>query len=200
MAFTKRVREEVDAALKEILTDYHTGIIITSVVMQPARAPDEVKPAFDDAIKAQEDEQRFINEAQAYAARVEPIARGQGERILHEADAYKQQVTLDATGEAARFTELLSAYEKAPVITRERLYIEALSEVLSNTSKILIDVEGGNNLFYLPLDRMLEQSKAQPEQAADYDANNSSMTPQSSRLGRSSFPGRNNSSERGDTN
>ncbi|MEE9452708.1 MAG: FtsH protease activity modulator HflK, partial [Gammaproteobacteria bacterium] len=152
----EQIRQEVSEVLNRVLDRYHTGLIITDVAMQPAQPPDPVKPAFDDAIKAQEDEQRYINEAQAYEAQVKPIAQGQARRIIEEANAYKQRVTLDSEGAAARFLEILSAYESAPTVTRDRLYLDAISNVLSNSSKIVVDVEGGNNMLYFPLDRLME--------------------------------------------
>ena len=116
--------------------------------------------AFDDVIKAREDEQRVQNEALAYANRVIPVARGEAQRIIEQANAYRDQVIARADGEASRFEQLLAEYEKAPEVTRERLYIDAMQAVMSNSSKVLIDVEGGNNMFYVPLDKIIEQSEA----------------------------------------
>lgn len=154
------VRQDVKKQLIAIMTMYKTGIQITDVAMQPAKAPEEVKAAFDDAIKAQEDEQRFINQAQAYARGVEPIAEGQAQRILAEANAYKQQVSLQAEGSVSQFLAILPEYLKQPRVTRERLYIDAVESVLMKTSKILVDVKGGNNMFYLPLDKLLQHSQS----------------------------------------
>ncbi len=131
------------------------GLQIVTVVLQDAQPPEEVQDAFADAIKAREDEQRLKNEAEAYANEVIPRARGQAARRLQEASAYKEQVVAQAQGEASRFEQLLSAYQKAPEVTRERLYLETLEAVLSQASKVLVDVKGTNNLLYLPLDRML---------------------------------------------
>ncbi|MCB1825458.1 MAG: FtsH protease activity modulator HflK [Candidatus Competibacteraceae bacterium] len=131
------------------------GLQIVTVVLQDAQPPEEVQDAFADAIKAREDEQRLKNEAEAYANEVIPKARGQAARRLQEAAAYKEQVVAQAQGEASRFDQLLSAYQKAPEVTRERLYLETLESVLSQTSKVLVDVKGTNNLLYLPLDRLL---------------------------------------------
>jgi membrane protease subunit HflK len=141
-----------------ILDQYGTGLQITNVNLQDAQPPEEVQDAFADAIKAREDEQRLKNEAEAYSNEVIPRARGQAARRLEEAAAYRDQVIARAEGEASRFEQLLAEYQKAPDVTRERLYLETMENVLSNTSKVLVDVEGGNNLFYLPLDRMLKQS------------------------------------------
>jgi len=131
------------------------GLQIVTVVLQDAQPPEEVQDAFADAIKAREDEQRLKNEAEAYANEVIPKARGQAARRLQEASAYKEQVVAQAQGEASRFEQLLSAYQKAPEVTRERLYLETLESVLSQTSKVLVDVKSTNNLLYLPLDRLL---------------------------------------------
>lgn len=131
------------------------GLQIVTVVLQDAQPPEEVQDAFADAIKAREDEQRLKNEAEAYANEVIPKARGQAARRLQEAAAYKEQVVAQAQGEASRFEQLLSAYQKAPEVTRERLYLETLESVLSQTSKVLVDVKSTNNLLYLPLDRLL---------------------------------------------
>ncbi len=134
------------------------GLQIVTVVLQDAQPPEEVQDAFADAIKAREDEQRLKNEAEAYANEIIPKARGQAARRLQEASAYKEQVVAQAQGEASRFEQLLSAYQKAPEVTRERLYLETLESVLSQTSKVLVDVKSTNNLLYLPLDRLLNPS------------------------------------------
>ena len=155
----ERIRQEIKISLKNILDRYKTGLLITDVVMQPARAPDEVKEAFDDAIKAQEDEQRFINQSQAYAMQVIPTAKGEAQRIAADARAYKEQVTLNAKGDVATFLPLLAAYQKAPVVTRERLYLDTMEFVLSATSKILVTTTG-NNVFYLPLDKGFPQNNS----------------------------------------
>lgn len=148
------IGDSVSAKLQEILDLYKTGLFVTSVNMQNAQPPDQVQDAFDDAVKALQDEDRVVNEAEAYANDVIPRARGASARLLEEANAYKSQVIAKAEGEASRFTQVLKEYEKAPRVTRERLYLDAVESVMSNTSKVMIDVEGGNNLLYLPLDRL----------------------------------------------
>jgi membrane protease subunit HflK len=135
------------------------GLQIVTVVLQDAQPPEEVQDAFADAIKAREDEQRLKNEAEAYSNEVIPRARGQSARRLQEASAYKEQVIAQAQGEASRFDQLLMAYLKAPEVTRERLYLETLEAVLSQSSKVLVDVKGTNNLLYLPLDRLLKSGE-----------------------------------------
>ena len=145
---------------QSILDQYGAGLQIITVVLQDAQPPEEVQDAFADAIKAREDEQRLKNEAEAYSNEVIPKARGQAARRLQEASAYKEQVIAQAQGEASRFEQLLMAYQQAPDVTRERLYLETLETVLSQVSKVLVDVKGTNNLLYLPLDRLLKTEQS----------------------------------------
>jgi membrane protease subunit HflK len=149
------ISSQTKTLIQKILDKYGTGLEITSVNMQYAQPPEQVKPAFDDAVKAREDNERLKNEAQAYANDILPRASGKAARLIQEARAYKDKVIAEATGEVSRFLKVLAEYKKAPVVTRKRLYIEAVESVLSNTSKILVDLKGGNNLLYLPLDRMV---------------------------------------------
>jgi membrane protease subunit HflK len=146
--------------MQTVLADYRTGIQVVTVDMQPAKPPEQVKEAFDDAIKAREDEQRLVNEAEAYRNEIIPRARGSAARLREEANAYKATVIARAEGEAARFEQLLAEYERAPAVTKERLYLDAMQYVLANTGKVLLDAPGGNNLVYLPLDRLLESGRA----------------------------------------
>jgi membrane protease subunit HflK len=149
-----QARQDVMQRLSKILAAYKTGILITAVAMQPARAPDAVKEAFDDAIKAQEDEQRFVNEAQAYVMRVVPAAKGAQQRIAQDAAAYKEQIVLKAQGDSTRFLALLAEYAKAPEVTRQRLYLDSMENILHKTSKILLDSKA-NQAIYLPLDKFM---------------------------------------------
>ncbi|MDD1626719.1 MAG: FtsH protease activity modulator HflK [Methylococcaceae bacterium] len=135
---------------------YKSGVQVTSVNLQDAQPPEQVQNAFEDAIKAREDQQRLINEAEAYSNDVVPKARGGAARKLQEAEGYKEQVIAQAEGETNRFTKLLTEYVKAPDVTRKRLYIESMESVLTQTNKVLVDVKGGNNLLYLPLDKMMQ--------------------------------------------
>lgn len=153
-------RQRVWEELQGIIEPYNMGVSIIDMNFRDARPPEQVKDAFDDAIAAQEDEQRFIREAEAYAREIEPRARGQVNRMNEEAQAYKEQVTLEAQGEVARFNELLPQYERAPQVTRERIYLETMEEVLSSTSKIMVDSKGGNNMMYLPLDKIMERQQS----------------------------------------
>lgn len=148
-------RQSVRDELTGIIESYDMGIAILDMNFKDARPPEEVKEAFDDAIAAQEDEQRFINEAEAYSRELEPRARGQVNRMAQEAQAYKERVTLEALGAIARFEELLPQYTSAPEVTRSRIYLETMEQVYANTSKILVDTEGTGNMMYLPLDKIL---------------------------------------------
>lgn len=151
------VRQNTRQELEGIIEPYKMGIALVDVNFRDARPPEEVRDAFDDAIKAQEDQERFVQEAQAYAREIEPRARGQVNRVMQEADAYKQQIVLKAQGEVARFEKLLPEYLAAPKVTRDRMYIETMEQVYSNTSKVMLDVKNGNNIMYLPLDKMINQ-------------------------------------------
>ena len=150
-------------SVQAILDQYQIGLEITAVSLEEAQPPDEVQAAFSDAIKAREDKERIISEAEAYENKILPVARGDAERILQEAEGYKTRVEQSAVGESQRFLSLLAEFEKAPAVTRERLYIEAMESVLSNTSKVLMDSgDGGNNLTYLPLDKLINQGSNPP--------------------------------------
>ena len=150
---------DVQQRLQEYLNLYQTGILVSKVTIDESKPPTQVQAAFDDVIKAREDEERLQNEAQAYANEIVPVARGGAQRQIEEANAYKEQVIANAEGEAERFSRLLTEYRKSPEVTRERLYLEAVQGVLSQTNKVMVDVEGGNNVMYLPLDKMAEQGQ-----------------------------------------
>ncbi|HFC54252.1 MAG TPA: FtsH protease activity modulator HflK [Gammaproteobacteria bacterium] len=143
--------------LQQILDHYKVGLELTSVNMQKAQAPEQVQDAFADAVKAREDEQRLKNEAEAYANDILPKARGAAARRVEEANAYKAKVIAEAEGEAARFESILAEYKQAPEVTRERLYLDAMEAVMRRSSTVMVDVEGGNNLLYLPLDQILKR-------------------------------------------
>jgi membrane protease subunit HflK len=168
------IRQQVWQELEGIIEPYNLGILIVDVNFKDARPPNEVKDAFDDAIAAQEDEVRFIREAEAYQRGIEPRARGQVKRMEQEALAYKSQVVLDAVGAVAQFEKILPEYQKSPEVTRQRLYIAAMENVYSNTSKVMVDVEGGNSMMYLPLDKIIGQqtSKMQNSQRPKNNVNN----------------------------
>lgn len=152
------VAAEVRERSQQYMDHYGTGIMVTQVNVQDAQPPNAVQAAFDDVIRAREDEQQVQNQALSYANRVVPEARGEAQRIIEEANAYRDRVTNLAQGEADRFTMLLAEYQESPQVMRERLYIDAMQAVLSNSSKVLIDVENGNNMMFLPLDRIMSQT------------------------------------------
>jgi membrane protease subunit HflK len=153
---------DVRDRLQDYMDVYRTGILVSKVNIDDAKPPAEVQEAFDDVIKAREDEERLKNEAQAYANGIIPEARGQAQRVIEEANAYEQQVVAESEGEVARFIALLNEYKKAPEVTRQRLYLDTVQEVMMNASKVMVDVEGGNNMLYLPLDRIIEESSKSP--------------------------------------
>ena len=156
------IANKVHTLIQDILDRYHTGLQITSVNMQDAQPPEQVQAAFDDAVKAREDNVRLKNEAEAYANDIIPRAQGQAARKMEEANAYKEQVIAEANGEASRFNQVYAAYKKAPDVTRKRLYIESIESVLSHTTKVMVDVKGSNNLLYLPLDKIIGQKSPDP--------------------------------------
>ncbi|HCA27190.1 MAG TPA: FtsH protease activity modulator HflK [Betaproteobacteria bacterium] len=162
-------REEVAARaaklMQKILDYYRTGINIVKVTMQNAQPPEQVQAAFDDAVKAGQDKARLKNEGQAYANGVIPKARGTAARLLAEAQGYEQRVVDTAQGNASRFQQVMVEYDKAPKVTRERLYLDAMQHVLSNTSKVLVDQKGGHNLLYLPLDKLMHPAAQPPSPA-----------------------------------
>ncbi|WP_077338904.1 FtsH protease activity modulator HflK [Pseudocolwellia agarivorans] len=155
------VRQAVWKELEEIIEPYNLGLIVVDVNFKDARPPEEVKDAFDDAISAQEDEVRYLREAEAYARGIEPRARGRVKRMEQEALAYKEQIVLDAEGDVAKFNKLLPEYQAAPVVTRERMYLATMEKVYANTSKVMVDVDGGNNMMYLPLDKIIQNQSSQ---------------------------------------
>ena len=155
----EQVAQEVKSHSQALLNEYQTGLIITAVTMQDAQPPIQVKDAFDDVVKAREDQQRYINEANAYANDILPKSRGASQRIMAEAEAYRSQVTSKSEGESDRFSQILAEYLKAPEVTRERLYRETLEEVLSTTNKVVID-GSANSLMYLPIDQLINSSRS----------------------------------------
>jgi modulator of FtsH protease HflK len=148
----------IQERVQELMDQYRTGLLVTSVNMQPAKPPEQVKEAFDDAIKAREDKERSENRAEAYANQILPQARGEAARILADAKAYRDKVIAESEGEAARFSAVLAEYWKAPEVTRQRLYLDTMERVLGDSSKVMLDVDqGGNSLLYLPVDQLIKQ-------------------------------------------
>lgn len=162
---------DTSARMQAILDSYNTGILITSVSRQKGAAPEQVKEAFDDVNRANQDYQRQINLGQAYANDVIPKARGNASRLAAEAAGYKLKVESEAKGNASRFEQILTQYNKAPEVTRQRLYLDAQEQILSNTSKVIVDQKGGNSLLYLPLDKLMEATRSANSGAIATSAN-----------------------------
>ncbi len=167
------VSADIGRLIQKILNSYSTGITVVNLNMQNAQPPEQVQQAFDDAIKAREDKQRRINEAEAYSNGVLPRARGGAARIVQEAKGYQAQVVARAEGETDRFLMVLRQYKKAPKVTRERLYLDTMEKVMANSRKVVVDVKNSNNLMYLPLDKMI---KSQPS-VVESDASSGSTSP-----------------------
>jgi membrane protease subunit HflK len=157
-----QVADGTTEKLQDLLDLYSSGINIVKINIEDARPPNEVKAAYDDVIEAREDLERLVNEAQAYSNGIIPEARGEAERLREEAQGYLSQVVSKSSGEASRFTALLGEYQKAPEVTRERLYIDAIEQVMTDSTKVLMDTEGGNNMLYLPLDKLVQQGSVGP--------------------------------------
>lgn len=167
------VGQRTHLLLQKILDNYQAGIHIVKLEMQGAYPPEQVKAAFDDANKAREDEERIKNEAEAYANDILPRARGRAARMVQEAEGYKASVVARSQGDAHRFVAVAREYAKAPRVTRDRLYLETLEAVMSSTTKVIVDQKGGNNLIYLPLDKLMRRAadevEAHPETPAQAD-------------------------------
>ncbi len=161
------VMTRTEDVLQTVLDRYGSGLEVTSVNLQDAQPPEEVQAAFEDVIKSREDEQRLRNEAETYANDIIPRARGAAQRQIEESSAYKSRVVEQAFGEGSRFTQVLAEYRKAPAVTRERLYLDAMEQVLASTGKVMVDVKGSSNLLYLPLDRMNGERSLPAEQALE---------------------------------
>ena len=155
----ENIAQEVQTRMQLYLDSYTTGLLVQQVNIEKTDPPSAVKDAFDDVVAAREDKERLQNEAERYALTIVPEARGQAQARIREAEGYKLEVVANAEGEVDRFNKLLDEYQKAPEVTRDRLYLDALQSVLSNSTKIMVDVEGGNNLLYLPLDKIMEENK-----------------------------------------
>ncbi len=162
---------QVSKLIQDILDRYKLGVLISNVTIQNAQPPEQVQAAFDDAVKAAQDRERQKNEGQAYANDVIPKARGNASRLALEAEGYKQRVIAQAEGDASRFKQVVTEYAKAPAVTRDRMYLDAMQEIFSNTTKVMVDTKSGSNLLYLPLDKLIQQSTQD---------GNKSDTPQSS--------------------
>ncbi len=162
-------REQIAASAHEsiqtILDRYDTGILVSRVTMQNAQPPEQVQAAFDDAVKAGQDRERLRNEGEAYANDVIPRARGTASRLIEEANAYRERVVANAEGEASRFNQVYAEYRRAPEVTRERLYLETMQQVMSRSSKVMVDTKGSGNLLYMPLDKLMQATVNPPAPA-----------------------------------
>lgn len=159
----EEVRQQTWEIIDRLIERYGLGLNVIDINFQGARPPEQVRHAFDDAIRAQEDEERFIREAEAYAREIEPTARGRVRRLQQEAQAYKEQIVLRAQGEVSRFELLLPQYKAAPEVTRQRIFLETLERIYANNTKIFLDADGSNSLMYLPLDKLIEKAGRQQQ-------------------------------------
>jgi membrane protease subunit HflK len=170
----EKVAFEVAQLMQQILDRYKMGVQVTNVTMQGVQPPEQVQTAFDDAVKAGQDRERLKNEGQAYANDVVPKARGAASRLAQEAEGYRSRIIANAEGEAARFKQVLVEYQKAPAVTRDRMYLDTMQQIFSNTTKLMVDSRSSNNLMYLPLDKLITQSAAE---AAAHTASPSPSVP-----------------------
>jgi membrane protease subunit HflK len=157
------IAARVRVLMQQILDRYKAGITVTGVNMQNAQPPEQVQASFNDAVRAKQDRERLKNEGEAYANDIVPKAKGRAAALMEEASAHKQRVIANAQGEASRFTQLLAEYEKAPGVTRERLYLDTMQQIMQATSKVVVDQKGGNSLLYLPLDKLIGAQQAGPQ-------------------------------------
>ncbi len=169
----EKIGVDLANSIQKILDSYKTGIYVTSVTVQNVQPPEQVQAAFDDAVKAGQDQERLKSEGQAYANDIIPRAKGTGARLIQEAEGYKARVVATAEGDATRFKQILVEYAKAPQVTRDRMYIDSMREMYSNVTKVLVDTSKGNSLLYLPLDKIVAQVSAESAQAAGTQTNSS---------------------------
>lgn len=163
----EKVAFDTSQLMQQMVDRYKSGVQITNVTMQGVQPPEQVQASFDDAVKAGQDRERQKNEGQAYANDVIPRARGAASRLMEESEAYRSSVIANAQGEASRFKQISTEYQKAPAVTRERMYIEAMQQIFSSTTKVMVDSKNNNNLIYLPLDKLISQTGAAPVVAND---------------------------------
>jgi membrane protease subunit HflK len=174
----QEIADQVRRSMQEMLDRYGTGILVLAVAIQNAQPPEQVQAAFDDAVKAGQDRERQINEGQAYANDIVPKARGLAARLIQEAEGYRTRIVDTAQGDAARFRQVLTEYSKAPAVTRERMYLDTMQQVFANTSKVLVDTRNGNQLLYLPLDRLIQQATDGSNTASKATAPVAPVTPE----------------------
>jgi membrane protease subunit HflK len=157
----EKIAFDTNGLMQQILDRYRTGVMVTNVTMQAVQPPEQVQASFDDAVKAGQDRERQKNEGQAYANDVVPRARGAASRLLQESEGYRSRVIANAEGEASRFTKILAEYQKAPGVTRDRMYIEVMQQIFASTTKVMIDTKANNSMIYLPLDKLIAQTAAE---------------------------------------
>ena len=172
----EKIGIDLAASIQKILDSYKTGIYVTSVTVQNVQPPEQVQAAFDDAVKAGQDQERLKSEGQAYANDIIPRAKGTAARLIQEAEGYKARVVATAEGDAARFKQILVEYAKAPAVTRDRMYIDTMREMYNNVTKVLVDTTKNNSLLYLPLDKLVAQVNAESSQSSSGQANQSGAT------------------------
>jgi membrane protease subunit HflK len=161
----EQVAFDVNQLMQQIVDRYNAGVLIANVTMQTVQPPEQVQAAFDDAVKAGQDRERQKNEGQAYANDVVPRARGAASRLLQEAEAYRSRVVATSEGDASRFRQVLAEYQKAPAVTRERMYLETMQQIFENTTKVMVDTRNNSNLLYLPLDKLISQTAGENARA-----------------------------------
>ncbi|MBT4963947.1 MAG: FtsH protease activity modulator HflK [Francisellaceae bacterium] len=167
------IAKKIENQIQETLDGYKAGIKVTTLALKEAIYPKDVESSFDDVTKAKEEREQLKHDAEAYANKVIPEAYGLSEKIKELAEAYKEETILNAEGQTLRFKQVLPEYLKAPEITRKRIYLATMQKVLSNTSKVLIDVPGGNNLMYLPLDKLMESNRVSEDESTQQQAKSS---------------------------
>lgn len=182
------VAGEVQTLMQQILDRYKTGIQVSTVAIQNVQPPEQVQAAFDDAVKAGQDRERQINEGQAYANKVVPLARGTASRMIEQAEGYRAKVKGDAEGDASRFVSILNEYRKSPEVMRDRLYLDTMQSVFANASKVLVDTKDGNNMIYLPLDKIISSGNAD-KPSGNQGAGSAAAAVQSSSVPGTSLPG-----------
>ncbi|QWD61464.1 FtsH protease activity modulator HflK [Polynucleobacter sp. MWH-UH25E] len=173
----EKIAIDLANSIQKILDSYKAGIYVTSVTVQNVQPPEQVQAAFDDAVKAGQDQERLKSEGEAYANDIVPRAKGTAARLIQEAEGYKSRVVATAEGDAARFKQILAEYNKGQQVTRTRMYIDTMSEVYSNVTKILVDTNKSNSMLYLPLDKLVAQVNAETAQATGVPATTNTSTP-----------------------
>ena len=172
----EKIAIDLASSIQKILDSYKSGIYVTSVTVQNVQPPEQVQAAFDDAVKAGQDQERLKSEGQAYANDIIPRAKGTAARLIQEAEGYKARVVATADGDAGRFKQILVEYSKAPQVTRDRMYIDTMRDMYNNVTKILVDTTKSNSLLYLPLDKIVAQVNAESAQAANSQTNQTTPT------------------------